>query len=334
MESNQMQIILENMFNDISKKYPTTYKKAFHILHQCFMNIIRHPNDISYHKIYLNNQLIKNHLLIIPEILNILDNIGFCRMGSSSDALLIYQGKTNDILNDCILILNKYLSQIQTQTNFQNTFKEPQLRPEKTNKQQKYPPFIPNQNAIHKNNNVVNNNNDVNKYKVVYFIYDLSEGMANGLSEVILGKKVEGIWHTSVYAYGIEYYFAGGINLSQPRKTKFGKPIKEIDFGYTNKSKKQFEDYLRSISKYFTKNNYDLISHNCNHFTDTALYYLTGKHLPNTILRQHKEILKTPLGRQVRPLLENLAGLGNSNSNQNNPLALLPFLFGEILNNK
>jgi hypothetical protein len=51
-------------------------------------------------------------------------------------------------------------------------------------------------------------------------------------------------------------------------------------------------------------------------------------------LRQHKEILKTPLGRQVRPLLENLAGLGNANTNQNNPLVLLPFLFGEILNNK
>ena len=52
-------------------------------------------------------------------------------------------------------------------------------------------------------------------------------------------------------------------------------------------------------------------------------------------MRQHQEILKTPLGRQIRPILESLAGLGNTSNqnNQNNPLIFIPFLFGEILNN-
>ena len=151
-----------------------------------------------------------------------------------------------------------------------------------------------------------------------------------GLSQSILGKEIEGIWHTSVYVYGREYFYAGGINKSQPRKTKFGKPIKEINFGFTNKTKTEFENYLKSINNNFTSNNYNLISHNCNHFSDTALYYLIGKHLSSVILKQHEEILKTPLGKQIRPLLENLAGLANnpnSNTNQNNPLMLIPLLF-------
>ena len=160
--------------------------------------------------------------------------------------------------------------QNHTQKQFQNTFKEPKLRPENNNKQQKYQSFIQNQNVIDNNYNINKSNtkklndfkkvNENEKYKVVYFIYDLSEGIAKGLSEIALGKEIEGIWHTSVYVYGREYYYAGGINKSQPKTTKFGKPIKEIDFGFTNKSKKQFEDYLRSINKNFTKNNYDLIS--------------------------------------------------------------------------
>ena len=351
MESKQSYIILQSMFNNIAKRYPTTYKKAFQILYQCILNIIRHPNDISYHKIFLTNQQIKNHLLIIPEILDVMENIGFSKIESSSNSYLIYQGKSMDTLDDCILILNKFLSQNQTQMQnhtqkqFQNTFKEPKLRPENNNKQQKYQSFIQNQNVIDNNYNINKSNtkklndfkkvNENEKYKVVYFIYDLSEGIAKGLSEIALGKEIEGIWHTSVYVYGREYYYAGGINKGQPRTTKFGRPIKEIDFGFTNKSKNEFEDYLRSISKNFTKNNYDLISHNCNHFSDTALYFLTGNHLPNAILRQHQEILKTPLGRQVRPILESLAGLGNTSNqnNQNNPLIFIPFLFGEILNN-
>lgn len=57
--------------------------------------------------------------------------------------------------------------------------------------------------------------------------------------------------------------------------------------------------------------------------------------MPEVILKQHQEILKTPLGKQIRPILENLAGITNTqnnNQNQNNPLMLIPFLLGGILN--
>ena len=322
-----------------------------------------------YRKLNLDNQVIQNTLLVIPEVLDILKMIGFSKFDSPNQNIYIYRSKSFDILNECIYILNNLLSQnenniiitknekLQTnkpklQEQKQNNIiikKKPQLQNKdiqeknkinlihnreknKTNNQ-----YIQNINSKNNNNlNIIINNNEIGRNRVVYFIYDLSEGIVKGLSEAILGKEIEGIWHTAIYAFEREYYYAGGINKSQPRKTKFGKPIKEINFGYTNKTKKEFENYLRSINSKFTSNNYDLISHNCNHFSDTALYFLTGKHLPEVILKQHEEILKTPLGKQIRPLLESLAGIANTqnnNQNKNNPLMFIPFLLGGIFNN-
>ena len=367
MENRQSQNVLQNRFNDIKKRYPNTFESAFQILINGFSSIVKHPNEILYRKINLTNQVIQNKLLVIPEILNILKMIGFSQFDSSNQNIYIYRSKSLDILNECIYILNNILSQNvniqkpQLQTNkqhLQNQGKKnlnniiinkiPQLQNINMQEKNKINPIQSPENNHLKVQNIENgkpkyfnnnlnkiNNNETGRNKVVYFLYDLSEGMVKGLSEVILGKEVEGVWHTAVYVFEREYYYAGGINKSQPRKTKFGKPVKEINFGYTNKTKKEFEDYLRGINSKFSSNNYDLISHNCNHFSDTALYFLTGNHLPEVILKQHKEILKTPLGKQIRPILENLAGITNTqnnNQNQNNPLMIIPFLLGGFLN--
>ena len=300
-------------------------------------------------------------------MLDILKMIGFSKNDSSNQNIYIYRSKSVEILKECIYMLNNILSQKQKnsfvmkkpkfqsnkqqlqdqeQNNHKNIIikKNSQLQNIKIQEKIDISPIHNieknqlneenNQNIKSKyynNLNKINNNIEINK--VVYFLYDLSEGIVKGLSEVILGKKVEGIWHSAVYVFEREDFYAGGINKSQPRNTKFGKPIKEIDYGYTNKTKKEFEDYLRSVNNKFTSNNYDLILHNCNHFSDTVLYFLTGKHLPEAILKQHEEILKTPLGKQIRPILENLAGITNTqNNNQNNPLNFLPFLLGGIFN--
>lgn len=371
MEKKQSQTVLQNRFNDIKKRYPNTFENAFQILINGFSSIVKHPNEILYRKLNLANQVIQNKLLVIPEILDTLKIIGFSQFDSSNQNIYIYRSKSLEVLNECIYILNNLLSQnvnnainmnkhqlqankphLQNQEkyNLNNIIinKKPQIQNINIQEKHKINPIQnPGKNQFN-NPNVQNikpktynsnynkiNNNETGRNRVVYFLYDLSEGIVKGLSEVILGKEVEGIWHTAVYVFEREYYYAGGINKSQPRQTKFGKPVKEINFGYTNKTKKEFEDYLRSINSKFTSNNYDLISHNCNHFSDTALYFLTGKHLPEVILKQHQEILKTPLGKQIRPILENLAGITNTqnnNQNQNNPLMLIPFLLGGILN--
>lgn len=160
-------------------------------------------------------------------------------------------------------------------------------------------------------NVIFNDDNEMEGNEVIYFIYDLSGGIVKGLSRLILGEEIEGIYHTSVYVYGKEYYYQGGINRSSPRKTSYGKPIKEIHFGCTDKTKIEFEKYLKRISPYFSPETYDKISNNCNHFTDAVLLYLTGNHLPNHILRQHEKILKTPIGKQIELYLKN-----NNSSNR------------------
>ena len=205
----------------------------------------------------------------------------------------------------------------------------PQLREEK----QKIN-FNNNQNTNNNNNYPYNNKPNINNYKVVYFVYDLTKGMAKKLSSEYLGNAIEGIYHTSVYVYDREYYYSGGINKSYPRKTKFGTPMEEIKVGYTNKTKSEFEDYLKSINDRFTSDNYNIISHNCNHFSNTALQYLTGKHIPRTILKQHEEILKTALKEQIKPYLEQIGigGGGGGEDNKNNPLELIPLLFGNVIN--
>ena len=45
----------------------------------------------------------------------------------------------------------------------------------------------------------------------------LIQGMAKGMSQMFLGKQIDGVWHTSIVVYGVEYYFGGGICTSYPK---------------------------------------------------------------------------------------------------------------------
>lgn len=40
------------------------------------------------------------------------------------------------------------------------------------------------------------------KEKVTLFVYDLSHGMARSLGPMLVGRPVEGVWHTSVCVFG------------------------------------------------------------------------------------------------------------------------------------
>ena len=46
---------------------------------------------------------------------------------------------------------------------------------------------------------------------VVMRKYDLSRGMARAMSMAIVGKQVDGIWHTGLLVYGREYFFGGAV---------------------------------------------------------------------------------------------------------------------------
>ena len=259
--------ILKDMFSDIYKSHPIDAKSAFEILIKLFQNILNHPTEAKFRTFKKTNQTIKTRVLIIPEIIDVLQVLGYT---DSTNELMIYEGDSLSNFQIAIEVINEIL----------------------------YSP---------------------KGAKVVVYQYDLTNGMVKSMSKGLLGKTIDGIWHTSVCVYGKEYFYGGGIQIGSPKKTPYGYPVKELDMGYTSMDKEVFEAYLKQIDSQFTQENYNVLNHNCNHFTDTALYFLTNKHLPDAILKQHEMILSTPMGSMLRPMLESM------NSNGNN--AMLPNMF-------
>lgn len=42
-------------------------------------------------------------------------------------------------------------------------------------------------------------------------------GMAKQFSPMFIGKTIEGVYHTSIVVYGIEFFFGGGICRGYPK---------------------------------------------------------------------------------------------------------------------
>ncbi|XP_078173794.1 uncharacterized protein LOC144567519 isoform X2 [Carex rostrata] len=137
-------------------------------------------------------------------------------------------------------------------------------------------------------------------------VYDLSQGLARQLSTTFLGKAIEAIWHTGVVVYGIEYYFGAGIQRNPAGKTPYGKPIKVVDLGTTHIPEEVFEEYLQEISSKYIPETYDLLSHNCNNFTNEVAQFLVDKTIPNYILDLPKEVMSSPMGALIMPMIQRL----------------------------
>ena len=145
-----------------------------------------------------------------------------------------------------------------------------------------------------------------NGYPIQLYVYDLSNGMAKMYSKELLGKIVEGIWHTAVVIYGKEYFYGGGIQNASPGRTGYGKPVKILDYGYTFISQKYFHDYLNSINYRFLPDKYDLFEHNCNDFANECIQFLLNKNLPEFILGLPAEFLNSDVGKLLKPMIDNM----------------------------
>ncbi|CAN6288001.1 unnamed protein product [Urochloa humidicola] len=143
-------------------------------------------------------------------------------------------------------------------------------------------------------------------YPVKLHIYDLSQGMARQLSTTILGKAIEGIWHTGVVVYGREYYFGGGIQQGQPGRTPYGTPVRVEDLGVTHVPREVFEDFLREIGPRYTPATYSLLTHNCNNFSNEAAQFLASAAVPSYILHLPNEVMNSPIGALIMPMIQGL----------------------------
>lgn len=159
---------------------------------------------------------------------------------------------------------------------------------------------------------------------VQLYVYDLSRGLARRLSPVMLGKQLEGIWHTSIIVFKEEFFYGGGgITSCMPGGTMLGEPDNVIDLGTTEVTEEIFLEYLSSLGESgFSGESYHLFDHNCNTFSNEVAQFLTGRKIPSYITELPSEVLSTPFGQALRPLLDSVQIQppgGNSFNRQNGP---------------
>lgn len=135
-------------------------------------------------------------------------------------------------------------------------------------------------------------------------VYDLSKGLAGQLSLQLTGKQIDGVWHTSVIAFGKEIFYGPGICETEPGRSHHGSPLRIIDMGETAIDEQTFAEYLSQIKEHYTADKYHLLDFNCNSFTNDCLGFLTGGSLPSYIKDLPSDFLSTPFGAALRPTID------------------------------
>ena len=130
-----------------------------------------------------------------------------------------------------------------------------------------------------------------------------SDGLAAALSQQLLGKQIEGVWHTSVCCFGKEYWFGHGIQVGIPTHTTFGTPKEIKIMGETHVDEALFEQFLVEVHPRYNVGTYGLLEHNCNNFSDEVCEFLVGKNIPEHIVKLPNEVMDTPFGASIRPML-------------------------------
>ncbi|XP_069508871.1 desumoylating isopeptidase 1 isoform X1 [Ambystoma mexicanum] len=121
-------------------------------------------------------------------------------------------------------------------------------------------------------------------------------------------KQLEGIWHSGIVVYEEEFFYgSGGITSCLPGGTLLGPPDSVVDLGSTEVTVDLFMEYLASLGdSMFCSSSYNLFDHNCNTFSNEVAQFLTGKKIPSYITDLPSEILSTPFGQALRPLLDSV----------------------------
>eukprot|EP00924_Labyrinthula_sp_SR-Ha-C_P015978 maker-scaffold_4-snap-gene-15.2-mRNA-1 protein AED:0.30 eAED:0.30 QI:178/1/1/1/0.5/0.33/3/143/387 len=145
-------------------------------------------------------------------------------------------------------------------------------------------------------------------------VYDLSYGLADTLSEGVLGSKVEGFWHTSVAVYGFEYYYGYRIEKKKPEDFEqvFGRrPTKSVFVNTTSRSMQEFEHFISSaeMQQQFKTSKYHVFNNNCNHFARAALNFLMSDGMLSEIESGPRDIT---FSREIETILTNTQQISES----------------------
>ncbi|XP_051114632.1 deSI-like protein At4g17486 [Andrographis paniculata] len=100
-----------------------------------------------------------------------------------------------------------------------------------------------------------------------------------------------GIFHSGVEAHGLEYGFGAheyptsGVFEVEPRSCPGFIFRRSIVLGSIDLSHSEFKSFMEHLSNKYHGDTYNLISKNCNHFTEDVCLQLTGKPIPGWVNR-------------------------------------------------
>lgn len=124
--------------------------------------------------------------------------------------------------------------------------------------------------------------------------------------------------HTSVVVFGREYYYGQGIFIDHPGQTHHGAPLQEIPMGTTHIPEEVFVEFIAQMRQIWTGDRYHLLDNNCNNFSSEVCKFLVGKAIPSQIEGLPAEVMNTPFGAALRPMIEGMFGGSAVPSNNNN----------------
>lgn len=143
-------------------------------------------------------------------------------------------------------------------------------------------------------------------HPVELYVYDLSGGMARAMSMMLLGKQIDAVYHTSIVVHQRELYYGQGINQARPLTTPFGHPMEVVRLGETELDEELLDSLLLDLAQRYTAAAYSLFTHNCNTFSDELARVLVGCGIPAHITSLPAEVLATPFGAMIAPMLSGL----------------------------
>ena len=76
--------------------------------------------------------------------------------------------------------------------------------------------------------------------------------------------------------------------------------------GVTTKTMAELQTYLHSINHQFTAATYNLLTNNCNNFSDACVNFLVNHGIPSFIIDLPNIVFSTPMGAMLRPMIENM----------------------------
>lgn len=153
-------------------------------------------------------------------------------------------------------------------------------------------------------------------------LYDISHGASRLFSPLLLGRHFEAIYHSSVLVFGTEFWYGGNLfeneppldpqifghplsdSLQQLETSAYNQEMRVVRLGCTLATLGELREVLRNVMKFrYRADNYDVLTHNCNCFSDDVVKFLTGRGIPENVRRLPELVMSTPAATLLRPFL-------------------------------